>query len=149
MGFVQTSPGTFAAAVFHWNGTTWARTATLHAPAGVSATAVEATAVGAQSATDMWATGFYTGSGGSGNLAWHWDGTRWAVTTMPGGLPLGGLFGVAAINPTECLGGRVSPDRGREPLHPHPALGRHRLDPVLTPAAQPPPGTGQAAPARA
>ena len=48
----------------------------------------------------MWATGFYTGSGGSGNLAWHWDGTRWAVTTMPGGLPLGGLFGVAAINPT-------------------------------------------------
>jgi hypothetical protein len=98
VGFVQTSPSTFAATVFHWNGTSWARAATLHAPPGVSATAVEAAAVSARSATDMWAIGFYTGSGGSGNLAWHWNGTRWTVTTMP---PLGTLLGVAAISPTD------------------------------------------------
>jgi hypothetical protein len=102
-GAVQTTPSTFAAAVFRWNGTTWARTATLHAPPGVSATVnTTATGLSAQSATDMWATGFYRrGFGRGGNLAWHWDGTRWAVTTMPGGLPIGGLLGVAAISPTD------------------------------------------------
>ena len=101
VGSVRTGTSTYTAAAFHWNGTSWTRTATLPTPPGVSATTAEASALSAQSATDMWAIGYYTGPD-AGNLAWHWNGTRWTVTTTPAGLTVGGLQGVAAISPTDA-----------------------------------------------
>lgn len=117
VGSVLTGPSAEAGAVFHWDGTSWAQTAALHAPPGVSATTVEADGLSARSATDMWAIGYDARPGSSGNLAWHWNGTRWAVTTTPAGV----LLGVAAISPADAwvVGTDLTPNGGSKTLTLH------------------------------
>jgi hypothetical protein len=107
VGYDRTSSGQLRAAAFHWNGTSWALTAALPPPSGVSPSRLVVAGLSADSPTDVWAVGYYTYISGccyhSKNLAWHWDGTRWAVMAVPspGITSVGGtgVAGAAAISP--------------------------------------------------
>src|SRR5215471_3326408 len=103
VGDEQTGTHTFRPAAFHWNGTNWSLAATPPSPPGVPASHAGVSSLSAPSATDMWAIGSYYASTASKNLAWHWNGTRWAVMALPSpGVPLigvSGLTGAAAISP--------------------------------------------------
>ena len=98
VGAIQTGEHTFSPTVaYQWNGTSWARTATLHAPSGVSASSAFVIGLSADSATDMWAIG----GDPSGNLVWHWNGTHWTVKAVISPNGTAGLLGVAAISSTD------------------------------------------------
>jgi hypothetical protein len=99
VGFHRSSSNAAVPAAFHWNGTSWALAADLPVPRGVPASQVAGPfQLSAPSATDMWASGIgLTSTGATKNLAWHWDGTRWSVMSMPAG---GGPGAVAAISPS-------------------------------------------------
>lgn len=109
------------ALIVRWNGTswTWAPEA-LPRPAGVPAAHVWFSAVDAASATDMWIAGGYSRPSGSSNqiknLAWHWNGSNWAMTPVPTAVYTGSpvtstLLGVAAVSPTDAwiVGGGDAP----------------------------------------
>ena len=91
-----TSPEKTLAAV--WNGTTWAIQPTPNPSAGVGGSFLNA--VSCTSATACIAVGHYVDSTGNAKpLAERWNGTSWAIQTVP--LPSGAqyafLFGVACI----------------------------------------------------
>src|SRR5215813_9767491 len=101
VGYHQTSSGQLRAAAFDWNGASWAVAANLPPPSGVSPAQLFVAGLSADSPADVWAVGGYTYiSGGSyhkKNLAWHWNGTRWAVMAVPspGITTVGGVVGAA------------------------------------------------------
>jgi hypothetical protein len=66
--------------IVHWNGTLWTNVASPNPTAGED----ELWGVWAASATDVWAVGDYTASGGvKKTLAEHWNGTGWSVIPTP------------------------------------------------------------------
>jgi hypothetical protein len=100
VGSHQTGMFAFTPVAFHWNGTSWA-SAALPSPHGVPASQLAGPdGLSAASAADMWAPGGqFTSTGTVKNLAWHWNGTRWTVTSIPLVTPSGsGLTGVAAAS---------------------------------------------------
>jgi len=89
-------------AAFHWNGSTWTLAAALPPPPGVPASDLAGPyGLSASSATNMWTVGGHiTSTAGVTNLAWHWNGTRWTVGSMPLVTDLGsGVIAEAAITP--------------------------------------------------
>jgi hypothetical protein len=99
VGYEQTGSHVSRPAAFHWNGSTWALAADLPVPRGVPASQVAGPfQLSAPSATDIWGAGIgVISTGVTKNLAWHWDGMRWNVTSMS---PGGGPRAVAAISPS-------------------------------------------------
>jgi hypothetical protein len=101
VGSQQTSRFAFTSVAFRWNGTSWAVAAALPPPHGVPASQLSGPySLSAPSVTDMWAVGgYFTSTGAVKNLAWHWNGTRWAVMGTSLVTPSGsGLVGVAATS---------------------------------------------------
>src|SRR4051812_4600867 len=97
VGFTTTSGGT-AAAVLHYNGSTWNRSA-LPAVSGSSAL----TAVAAVAANDVWAVGHAIPDTGVQPLVMHYNGAAWstvAVPSLPPGVT-GRLEGVTARSATD------------------------------------------------
>jgi len=71
----------------HWNGSTWS-TVTSPNPAGTGTNDVNVLAsVSAIAASNAWAVGSYTNSGGTRTLILHWDGSAWnrVASPNPGG----------------------------------------------------------------
>ena len=65
--------------VLHWNGTSWKQVASPTPGSGGDLTGVTAT-----SASNAWAVGGYTGTGGAGlNMILHWNGTSWKRQASP------------------------------------------------------------------
>src|SRR5215468_8396800 len=115
VGFDRSSSNAAVPAAFHWNGTSWALAADLPVPRGVPASQVAGPfQLSAPSATDMRASGIgLTSTGATKKLAWHWDGTRWRVMSMPAG---GGPGAVAAISPSNvwAVGSRTINGFGKQ-----------------------------------
>jgi hypothetical protein len=80
----------------HWNGSSW-RQVPSPSPGGTGGFS-QLTSVSAISANDAWAVGSDGRSAGSGCLIEHWDGSRWAAVTAPGGLADCRLTGVTALS---------------------------------------------------
>lgn len=79
--------------IMHWNGHRWARQA---APSISGLPYTQLFSVAAHSATDAWAVGEATGSGGLRPVIEHWDGRRWQLMANPPVPPLTALDGVTA-----------------------------------------------------
>lgn len=89
------NPTTYRSLILRWNGSAWA-------PAGQPSLAGNSSLddVDAPAATDAWAVGTRTGSGGGlRTLVEHWDGTRWSVVSSPSpnANGLNYLFGVRSV----------------------------------------------------
>ena len=91
-----------------WNGTTWALQA-VPTPAG--ATGSDLAAVACSSSTDCEAVGNYIKGSSSETLAADWNGTTWALQTIPNptGATYSYLYGVACPSSTDCeaVGGNM------------------------------------------
>src|SRR6266568_192276 len=96
VGFYGDPQGRFnTARVLHWDGMTWA-----HYPAPPGGSYAFLYGVSADSATDVWAVGWWDASNGSIHpLVLHFDGTAW--TQVPAVSPTGGdeFESVAALAP--------------------------------------------------
>jgi hypothetical protein len=84
------------ARILHWDGVSWS---VYPAPTGGSYAFLYS--VSADSATDVWAAGFWTDNKGGHPLALHFDGTTW--TKVPTASPTGGdvFNGVMALAPDD------------------------------------------------
>jgi Protein of unknown function (DUF2510) len=80
--------------MLHWNGTSWTKVAA--PPLGTSIADLDG--VSADSASDVWAAGWYKDP--EKNLVLHWNGTSWTSVTVPtpGGY-ISELNGVTALSP--------------------------------------------------
>src|SRR6266446_1626985 len=77
----------------HWDGAQWSLV-----PAPIPGAGNFLFGVSAAATDDVWATGDYFDSGGSGyGLAMRWDGTQWSITPTPSIWLLELLRAVAAI----------------------------------------------------
>jgi hypothetical protein len=101
----------FTPLILHWNGTSWAKVA-----APTLAGNGSLTSVSADSATDIWAAGFYNNSSGQSlPVLLHWNGTTWSQATAPS--PSGAsttLNGVKAISATDALATGIASTGGRQ-----------------------------------
>jgi hypothetical protein len=71
----NTTTGATETLVLHWNGTSWSKVASPNPGGTTSSSDVNyLSGVSADSATDAWAVGDYTG----GTLVVHWNGTNWS-----------------------------------------------------------------------
>lgn len=93
VGTAYPDSSTGQALIMHWNGHRWARQAAPSVP-GVPYT--ELLGVAAHSATDAWAVGEATGSGGLRPVIEHWDGRRWQLMANPPVPPMTALGVVTA-----------------------------------------------------
>lgn len=87
----------------HWNGSQWCIRSDPYSINGTETVGLRA--IAADSPTDAWAVGNVEGglTGSAGQiLIEHWNGTRWSVVPSPKIGFGGGLWGVAAISPTDA-----------------------------------------------
>lgn len=87
-----------------WNGTNWTA-ANAAVPSGATGSGI--TAISCAAATSCTATGFLTNNSGTFALAERWDGTNWAVQSVPSpvnGVTRSDLSGVSCTLPTHCMG---------------------------------------------
>jgi hypothetical protein len=85
--------------MLHWNGTSWARVPTPSPAAGPSRQNA-LSYLSMDSATDGWATGYYTkGAGTPVSMMLHWDGTTWTQVAGPDMTSLGTVF---SLSPTQA-----------------------------------------------
>ncbi len=96
-GFISTSYGLLPL-IEHWNGSQWASTVITNLPPSGD---TEFTAIAADSASDIWAVGFQSGSGSDQTLIEHWNGTVWAQSVDANANTSTQLIGVAAIAPDD------------------------------------------------
>lgn len=96
--FDATTSSPQRALIEHWNGKNWSVVSS-PAPGQLSILA----SVGAVSANDIWAVGFYYDTAGnSQTLIVHWNGTSWKVVSSPSpGLTDNALGGVAVVSATD------------------------------------------------
>jgi hypothetical protein len=85
----------------HWNGSSWKLQPSPN-PGGAAGNSLLG-GVAATSATNAWATGYYTGGGGHGQtLILHWNGRSWKKVPSPNpgvfGNFLGGVTAISATN---------------------------------------------------
>jgi hypothetical protein len=102
VGTYHSSSGTFLTLAERWNGTTWAIQAS---PNPNGATGSILNGVSCASATACTATGYYTNSGGTNlTLAERWNGSSWAIQTIPNPSGATGSFldGVSCPSATAC-----------------------------------------------
>ncbi len=86
----------------HWNGTSWALQPTPN-PGGDSAASLWG--VSCASPASCIAVGYYSPDAGSEQLlAEHWDGSRWALQSVPipAGAPESELYSVSCTSPASC-----------------------------------------------
>jgi hypothetical protein len=78
----------FKTLALHWNGTRWTQ---VPSPSPEVADGSFLLGVSAVSGTDVWAAGWYFGTGGenSNTLLLHWNGARWSVVRSPNPVHLG------------------------------------------------------------
>jgi hypothetical protein len=78
----------FKTLALHWNGTRWTQ---VPSPSPEVADGSFLLGVSAVSGTDVWAAGWYFGTGGenSNTLLLHWNGARWSVVRSPNPAHLG------------------------------------------------------------
>jgi len=118
VGFYGDPQGRFnTARVLHWDGMTWA-----HYPAPPGGSYAFLYGVSADSATDVWAVGWWDASNGSIHpLVLHFDGTAW--TQVPAVSPTGGdeFESVAALAPDDvwAVGSRQPSFAEFQPLIEH------------------------------
>jgi hypothetical protein len=98
VGFTLRSTGSLGSLAEHWNGKTWALTATRSA----SAYDNNFNGVSADSPTDAWAVGYYYTGSKNEPLIEHWNGSVWAGSPSPsvGGNYGGSFNAVVALSPT-------------------------------------------------
>jgi hypothetical protein len=98
VGFYLGSTGSLRSLAEHWNGKTWALTATRSASAYDNVF----NGVSADSSTDAWAVGYYYTGSINEPLIEHWNGKVWAGSPGPNvGGTYGALFNaVVALSPT-------------------------------------------------
>lgn len=85
----------------HWNGSSWKLQPSPN-PGGPGQNAILG-GVAATSATNAWATGYYSNSGHTQTLIVHWDGRSWKKVPSPSPGALGNfLGGVTAISATNA-----------------------------------------------
>lgn len=93
----------FKTLVLHWNGARWTR---VPSPSPEVMDGSFLLGVSAMSDSDVWAAGWYYGTGGenSNTLILHWNGVRWAVVRSPNPAHLGFNFlsGVSARSRTDA-----------------------------------------------
>ena len=89
------------ALIEHWNGSQWCIRPDPYPITGTAGMeSVDLHAIAADSTNDVWAVGGVWPAGHV--LIEHWNGSRWSVTPNPTIGTGGGLWGVAAISPTDA-----------------------------------------------
>jgi len=105
--------------VEHWNGSAWSIVATpTLSPSGTTlTTSAVLNGVTVISPANVWAVGGL-GSGNSGNLIEHWDGTSWSVVAAPNNSTNGALLSVSGTSATDIWAvGRTQRHPNVEILH--------------------------------
>jgi hypothetical protein len=98
VGYSFNSGGIPQTLIEHWNGTSWK---VIPSP-NVDSFSNFLSGVGAVSAHDVWAVGYYLNSIGTDiTLIEHWDGTSWKVIPNPNAGGSGALSGVAVVSASD------------------------------------------------
>jgi hypothetical protein len=98
----------YAPLILHWDGTTWTRT-TVPDPVGAGHS-TDFQAVAARSPRDAWAVGYYSVASTPVPLLLHWDGTSWAIVSLPAALAAQGRLDALSIQGDSVwLVGNTSP----------------------------------------
>ncbi|HJT82054.1 MAG TPA: hypothetical protein VJ719_12725 [Chthoniobacterales bacterium] len=95
-----TSPAIYTL-IEHWNGTSWSIVDSPNAPSTVHN---RLNSVTCSSASDCWAVGYSTVSGGVSTLIQHWDGNTWTIVSSPNRASAiySSLSGVACRSGSDC-----------------------------------------------
>jgi hypothetical protein len=89
----------------HWDGTSWTA---IPVPMPATASTAQFQAVAPVSSSSVWAVGQFTNGVNQGqtqNLAEHWDGTAWAMASVPDSPGPNSLNSVSAVSSTDLWAG--------------------------------------------